>query len=72
MEKPPKADAQIVLCRTCGKSFIEQTNHPYFPFCSKRCKMVDLNSWFTGDYKISDEILIDEDDSQLDSEPTLE
>ncbi len=72
MEKKTKADAQISLCRTCGKSFIEDKDHPYYPFCSKHCKMVDLNSWFSGDYKISDEILIDEDDSQLDAEPSLE
>lgn len=25
----------------------------FVPFCSKRCKMVDLNQWFTGAYTIS-------------------
>jgi uncharacterized protein len=25
----------------------------YFPFCSQRCKMVDLGRWFNEDYKIT-------------------
>ncbi len=24
-----------------------------FPFCSVRCKMADLDRWFSGDYRIS-------------------
>jgi endogenous inhibitor of DNA gyrase (YacG/DUF329 family) len=24
-----------------------------FPFCSERCKMADLDRWFTEDYSIS-------------------
>jgi endogenous inhibitor of DNA gyrase (YacG/DUF329 family) len=25
---------------------------PHFPFCSDRCRLVDLNRWFTGRYQI--------------------
>jgi endogenous inhibitor of DNA gyrase (YacG/DUF329 family) len=28
-------------------------NNPFFPFCSRTCKMVDLDRWFTDDYTIS-------------------
>ena len=24
-----------------------------FPFCSKRCQMIDLGAWFREDYRIS-------------------
>lgn len=24
----------------------------YFPFCSRRCKMVDLGSWLDAEYRI--------------------
>jgi hypothetical protein len=24
----------------------------FFPFCSERCKLVDLGAWFDGDYRI--------------------
>jgi endogenous inhibitor of DNA gyrase (YacG/DUF329 family) len=26
---------------------------PYRPFCSERCKTIDLGSWLTGSYRIS-------------------
>jgi len=25
----------------------------YFPFCSRRCKMIDLGAWLDEEYKIS-------------------
>lgn len=24
----------------------------YFPFCSERCKLIDLGAWFDADYRI--------------------
>jgi tRNA threonylcarbamoyladenosine biosynthesis protein TsaE len=37
-----------------------------FPFCSERCRMVDLGRWFDGDYRVSRELRPDsEDDMQL-------
>ena len=24
----------------------------FFPFCSRRCKLIDLGAWFDADYKI--------------------
>jgi endogenous inhibitor of DNA gyrase (YacG/DUF329 family) len=26
---------------------------PYFPFCSERCKLIDLGAWLDADYRIS-------------------
>jgi len=38
---------------------------PNFPFCSERCKLIDLNRWLNEDYRISTPLpnttLIDED-----------
>ena len=42
------------LCRTCGESVVSDA--PTFPFCSDRCKMVDLGKWFDGKYSISRDI----------------
>jgi endogenous inhibitor of DNA gyrase (YacG/DUF329 family) len=36
-------------CTICGKP----AKDPFTPFCSERCKRVDLNRWFTGNYVIS-------------------
>ncbi|MCA9282031.1 MAG: DNA gyrase inhibitor YacG, partial [Phycisphaerales bacterium] len=42
------------LCRACNAAIAQNSKH--FPFCSNRCRMSDLNKWFSGDYKISREI----------------
>ena len=38
-------------CPIC-KHEITWNNNPYRPFCSERCKMIDLGKWATEDYKI--------------------
>jgi len=47
-------------CPICEKP--TTTDNPAYPFCSSRCKQVDLGRWFGGDYKVSREIKWDEDD----------
>ena len=37
------------------------------PFCSPRCKMVDLGRWFTGEYVIAGEDAIRLDPEELDA-----
>jgi len=41
----------LVTCPTCRKK-IEYEGNPYRPFCSKRCKLVDLGSWLKEEYRI--------------------
>jgi len=31
-------------------------NNPFTPFCSERCKLVDLDKWFNGEYSIDQPI----------------
>ena len=38
-------------CSLCKKE-IQGENKIYLPFCSERCKLVDLGKWATGDYRI--------------------
>lgn len=38
-------------CRTCGKPVASDA--PSFPFCSDRCRLVDLNKWFKGEFSLS-------------------
>ncbi|MCK4886075.1 MAG: DNA gyrase inhibitor YacG [Planctomycetes bacterium] len=33
----------------------EKESFRYFPFCSERCKLVDLGAWFDCEYKITDQ-----------------
>ena len=39
-------------CPRCGKD-IDSTGNPFRPFCSERCKLVDLGNWASEKYVIS-------------------
>jgi endogenous inhibitor of DNA gyrase (YacG/DUF329 family) len=45
-------DTRIFKCPGCGKPISFKEN-PYRPFCSKKCKMMDLGAWFKEEYQIS-------------------
>lgn len=36
---------KIVKCPTCGKPVPWVASQPYKPFCSNRCKLIDLGEW---------------------------
>ncbi len=38
-------------CPICRKEAAE--GNPDFPFCSERCRLLDLGNWATGKYVIS-------------------
>lgn len=40
-----------IKCPTC-KNKTEWTNNPYRPFCSERCKLIDLGAWASEEYKV--------------------
>lgn len=44
---------KIVPCPQCRQDAVFASNNPYRPFCSKRCKLIDLGQWANEDYKIS-------------------
>jgi uncharacterized protein len=42
------------VCPTCKRPILaESAQAAYRPFCSQRCRMADLGSWFNGSYRIS-------------------
>lgn len=42
------------LCPICQK-LAETAGNPHLPFCSERCKLLDLGRWAAGDYRIAGE-----------------
>lgn len=40
-------------CPVCRKTVVSDT--PEAPFCSKRCRQIDLGRWASGDYQIEGE-----------------
>ncbi|MBS0290575.1 MAG: DNA gyrase inhibitor YacG [Proteobacteria bacterium] len=41
-----------ILCPLCQKKSSLKASNPYRPFCSERCKLIDLGSWGSEQYKI--------------------
>ena len=41
------------ICPQCHKEWETEENAD-FPFCSRTCKMLDLYSWFSEEYVISE------------------
>jgi hypothetical protein len=40
-------------CPVCRKPVTENSaKAQYFPFCSSRCQLVDLDAWLEADYRI--------------------
>ena len=42
-----------VECPTCGAPVEWSAASPFRPFCSDRCKLIDLGAWAAEDHKIA-------------------
>ena len=40
-------------CPTCKKEVVYSQENPFRPFCSEKCRLVDLGQWFEEDYSIA-------------------
>ena len=54
-EKPKTPKIKPLQCPTC-KSLVRASNED-FPFCSDRCRTIDLGKWAIGVYRISSPVL---------------
>jgi endogenous inhibitor of DNA gyrase (YacG/DUF329 family) len=52
-------------CPICKRAFTSEHGDPPFPFCSQRCKLVDLDGWLSGRYAVSEALPLDEDDAAI-------
>lgn len=50
-----KKKSTVLRCPTCDKIVLLGSED--VPFCSDRCRRIDLGKWASGDYKISSPIL---------------
>ena len=46
---------RTVNCPICGTTVAWSDKQPWRPFCSERCKLIDLGSWFDESNRIPDE-----------------
>ncbi|ENU81614.1 MULTISPECIES: DNA gyrase inhibitor YacG [Acinetobacter] len=54
-------------CPRCGEPSQWEDN-PYRPFCSERCKLIDLGAWANEDYRLPTQDSPQSDISQQDDE----
>jgi uncharacterized protein len=58
---------RILRCPTCRSVVTGQDEN--FPFCSDRCRLIDLGKWASGAYRISSPVLDPEVLEGLGGEP---
>jgi hypothetical protein len=43
---------RLVNCPVCGKAAPFDASNPFRPFCSERCKLIDLGQWANEAYRV--------------------
>ncbi|WP_108446572.1 DNA gyrase inhibitor YacG [Halomonas denitrificans] len=51
-----------VACPQCRKKVLWSEENAYRPFCSKRCRLLDLGAWADESHRIAGEPAMDETD----------
>lgn len=49
-----------VRCPQCGGDAVYSPENPWRPFCSERCKQIDLGAWANESYRIAGKVTDDE------------
>lgn len=58
MNKPQSNAAvkpRLVRCPACGGESVFSARNPYRPFCSQRCKNLDLGAWASESFRVPGE-----------------
>jgi endogenous inhibitor of DNA gyrase (YacG/DUF329 family) len=54
-------------CPTCKKIVLWNDSFPYRPFCSDRCRLIDLGEWASESHRIAgDQLKADKDYDEYD------
>ena len=59
------AQPLMVACPRCGRKIAWSAENRYRPFCSERCRHIDLGAWAAGEYRVP----VVEESEQPDQEP---
>lgn len=46
---------RIVRCPSCEGDSVYAPSNPYRPFCSERCRSIDLGAWASESFRVPDE-----------------
>ncbi len=56
----PNPKTRLVPCPECGALSEFSPSNAFRPFCSERCKMIDLGIWASEGYRIETPIVTDD------------
>jgi uncharacterized protein len=49
---PPDKRRRAARCPQCGKTVDLTPDNRFRPFCSERCKLIDLGAWAAESYRV--------------------
>jgi len=52
-----KSATRQIHCNVCQTPVPARQPGDAFPFCSERCRLIDLGRWLDGDYRLSEPLL---------------
>lgn len=55
--------SRTVKCPTCGRPVEWTPEQRWRPFCSERCKLIDLGAWADEAHRIPDDVELMDDDT---------
>ena len=58
---PDSTAVTVVSCPHCAEPVAWNASSPFRPFCSRRCRLIDLGEWFNEERRIAGED-VDADD----------
>ena len=53
----------MARCPICKREAAPRRQNAAFPFCSERCKLIDLGKWLGGEYSIASKPEEEEDEA---------
>jgi endogenous inhibitor of DNA gyrase (YacG/DUF329 family) len=65
----PASPPRRVRCPTCGALAVYDTTNPWRPFCSERCRQIDLGAWASEGYRVPSAPGPDAGDAGADTPP---
>ncbi|HEY5958127.1 MAG TPA: DNA gyrase inhibitor YacG [Polyangiaceae bacterium] len=60
-----------IECPECRAKLEVPANHPTRPFCSSRCKLIDLGRWFSEEVRVTGQSRALEFDGELPAESNM-
>ena len=60
-DQPTDAKPRLVRCPACGGESVYASTNPFRPFCSERCKNMDLGAWASEHFRVPEKPLRDEE-----------